>query len=223
MPSAREHTPPLPPLRCARAFTSSSQGVFCTVQPFWELIEFLYQHAHELGEPAPATLFLFKSGVLPDPAAPSIARGSRLRIGLNKLWQQHSVADAATAVLMLIVCATSEHEEHIHGVQLTFGADADATCTIWFSDSIVDDENAISDLHDEIAEALHMGDADTSEWMRNQPFDKPARGGHPLVTRAVDPHPSPLLNRLLVRACLCLRPLSQACLSGPLKPARGES
>ena len=50
-------------------------------------------------------------------------------------------------------CATSEHEEHVHGIELSFDAEEEAVCTIWYSEAMAKDEEAVSDLREDVAEA----------------------------------------------------------------------
>ena len=109
----------------ARAPLRRAQGVFCTVQPFWEVIEFVYKHAGELGEHGKTTLCLFKSGVLPDATCAPVSRGSRLHVDLaaamlagGESSQAMTVNDGATALLMYVASAASEHEEHLYGVEV---------------------------------------------------------------------------------------------------------
>ena len=174
-----------------------AQSAFCTVQPFWELIEYLYQHAHELSD---LSLYLFKAGELPDSA--KLARGSRLHLSLSALCadDRRTVADAASALLMHIACATSEHEQHVHGLELSFSSDATVTCSIWVAASLAANEEALADLREEISEALDLGGAESADILHGMPFDAhAAKTVSPLVTRAIEQHPNPLLEKLMVR------------------------
>lgn len=177
-----------------------SQGVFCTIQPFWELIEFLYNHAHELGEHGTLRLCLFKSGVLPDPSDSQLSKGSRLKVSLSALAQNNkTIADCATSLLMHVACATSEHEEHVHGIELSFDAEEEAVCTIWYSEAMAKDEEAVSDLREDVAEALNLGSGTGDELVTVCPFDPPPAHAQPMQTRALQNHPNPLLDELQVR------------------------
>ena len=198
--------------------------MFCTVQPFWELIEFLYSHQHELG-PTDVRLHLFKQGVPPDVAHPQVARGSRLRVVLSDLFRgdssDRSVVDAAVSMLMLVACAQCEHEEHILGIELSFsglGSSARVSCAIWFSEALAIVEDSVSDLVEEVAEALNIGgDENYTDVIRVEPFPPlprssstaaageegskaGAEGPQPfssqLTRRVLPEHPNPLLHKL---------------------------
>ena len=177
-----------------------AQGAFCTVQPFWELIEFIYQNELALTESGTTRLYLFKTGLLPDPSSTQIATGSRLVLGLSKVYTTpKALTDAVTALLMHVASASSAHEEHLYGLELCFGTEGATAATIWYAEGLARDEGALEAFHDEIAEeALNVGGADTGDFMHMLPF-VPADSATPLVTRAVARHPNPLLNELQVR------------------------
>ena len=177
-----------------------AQSAFCTVQPFWELIEYLYQHAHELSD---LSLYLFKAGELPDPA--KLARGSRLHLRLSALCadDRRTVAGAASALLMHIACATSDHEQHVHGLELSFSSEATASCSIWVAASLAANEEALADLREEISEALDVCGAESAGILHDLPCDAhAAKTVAPLVMRAIEQHPNPLLEKLMVRRAI---------------------
>ena len=173
------------------------------MQPFWEMIEFLYEHAHELGASSKVKLHLFKEGVLPDCARPPLSRGARLVISLSGLISASSrpmsIHDAISALLMHLACATSEHEAHVFGLDLSFEADGVASSTVWYDEALASDDGAASDLREEIAEALHVyGDA-MHECMRVEVApSRPIGPPQSLVVQALAQHPNALLNKLQV-------------------------
>jgi hypothetical protein len=178
-----------------------AQGVFNTVQPFWELIEFLYAHAHELATSGRVRLCLFKHGLSPDVSNPLVARDSRLHIALSEACAAKGmpVTDGATSLLMHIACATSDHEEHIHGVELTFCADDIAACCIWFAEDLAQDADALKDLSEDVSEVLALNVAEARAYVRDEPTSPAAassRGAPAPDTRVVSPHPNALLNQL---------------------------
>ena len=119
---------PRPHLTLAPLLLLLPQGVFCTVQPFWELIEFLFLHWQDLQASTPLKLFLFKQGVPPDPSHATVAKGSRLRVRLARVSEKmdgKAMTDAVSALLMFVVCAESMHERHIHGLELHFASAAE--------------------------------------------------------------------------------------------------
>ena len=184
---------------CPRERTRA-QGTFCTVQPFWHVVEFVYEHAHQIGESAPLSLYVFKQGLLPDPSKQEISHGSRLHIRLSALCRDHgmrSLADAASALLMHVACATSEYEERVHGIELCFEAESGATCTLWYGEALARDPEAEGDLREEVGEVLNIEGATAIEYMSHAPFEDADCRRHAITARVVQPHATPALNRLL--------------------------
>ena len=144
-----------------------------------------------MGEAAKVTLFLFKSGVLPDATQPRVARGSRLRVDLSALCEQtrRPVPDAVTAILMHVACATSEHEEHVHGIEMCFSGDEVQSCTIWFGAALADDDDAVADLREEVCEALNVSAelGTESQLLRLLPFDARSPLAGRCETRVLEP------------------------------------
>lgn len=183
------------------------------MQPFWEVVEWIDRHAKELQQVPGLRLWLFKEGVSPDIWDEHNVGGARLDVSLGELCCAYAKepAEAAISLLMLVACATSEHATLLNGVELGFESQG-LSCTIWFTQHLHVDSDAVMDLHEEVAEALMIDGAEAVTFMSVRPHDHSARTAAPMrPVVATDPLPHESLARLQVRACPPSTPASGAC------------
>ena len=148
-----------------------------------------------------------------DVADGQYARRAVLRIQLCDLCRAYGKAEgeAATVLLMFLVCATSECDASLLGLELRLGhGSGGLTCDIWVDAEHCTDEDAVHDLRYELADALMIqGSEEALAYILplRQHVSSAVDGDDEDATRSAPqlmrgPHPNARLQALQVRPAI---------------------
>ena len=213
------------------SLATTSQGTFCTVQPFWEVIGYIDRRLPELLQKHGLRLCLFKQGVTPHPADPHAIDGTRLEVQVSEMLSEelqrpgkkpgpNTLGAAVAALLTFAVGGNSAHAAHLNGIEICFSPES-LVAVACFSHALCSStENALMDVREEVAEVLMIQGVSDKFMKQRAPDHADHAATLPPPAQSTGPYPTGLLHAEPLLSELQVPPLVET--RSPPPPARAR-